>query len=269
MNKSFLLALLLAFSINAAAGTKPKVAVTDLTYEEKVSQYIQFSASHEKSAVKSSSRERERESDHGYSQSSRDKLDVKSERSYVSTSGYVTYIDRGELRKFTADIKGEMLKSGQFALVQGKPYVAEKKTEAIFDIIKRIKEGYYRGADYVLFGTVSSIEWLNESNPVQGTDTVSHLLSLELVADFSLIDTRTHEVRAAFSAIGEGQDVKLVKLGAVLRPSRGKVVAEVSKSLGADVERQLEEQFSPHIAGRSRETTRTEEQHNEKVIVYE
>ena len=269
MRNAFLLSATILLSGYAIAGEQPRVAVTDLTYEDKVSQYIQFSAGHEKTSVKSSSRERERETDHSYSQSNRDKLDMKSERSYVSSSGYVTYIDRGELRKFTADIKGEMLKSGQFGLVQGKPYVSEKKTEEIFDIIKRIKEGYYRGADYVLFGTVSNIAWLNESNPVQGSDAVSHMLSLELVAEFSLINTKTHEVKAAFSAMGEGQDVKLVKPGAMLKPSRGKVISEVSKSLGADVERQLEEQFALHPSSRSSETTRIEERRSEQVTVYE
>jgi hypothetical protein len=64
-----------------------------------------------------------------------------------------------------------------------------------------------------------------------------------LVAEFSLINTRTFEVKAAFSATGEGQDMRVVTGGSRVVPSRGKVVSEVSKSLGIDVARQINEQL--------------------------
>lgn len=68
----------------------------------------------------------------------------------------------------------------------------------------------YPGADYVLFGAVNSIEFRQEANPIDRTDTVSHTLSLELVGEFSLISTRTFKVKSSFSAMGTGQDVKLL-----------------------------------------------------------
>ncbi len=72
----------------------------------------------------------------------------------------------------------------------------------------------------------------------------SELTATSLVADFSLIDTRTFEVTSAFTAMGEAQDVKLVNGNDIrVTPNRGRVVREVSRALGEDVTRQLREQL--------------------------
>ena len=80
-------------------------------------------------------------------------------------------------------------------------------------MIGRIAQGQFQGADYVLFGSLSDADFRQDVNAIDNTDTYSTVLGLTLVADFSLIDTRTHEVKAAFTAMGEAQDVKLVKGG--------------------------------------------------------
>jgi curli biogenesis system outer membrane secretion channel CsgG len=250
-----------ALSAQMAQAAGPlKVAVTDLAYEERVQEYFRNISASSKSSLKasarSSERASERETDDAYSaRASRRasaKVDARSESSFSYSEGTYSYIERGELRKFTADIKGEMLKSGYFKVTQGKPFTA-KNTEKLYDIIARIKQGQYPGADYVLFGTVSNIEFRQEASPIDHTDTVSHILSLELVGDFSLISTKNYQVKAAFSAMGEGQDTKLLSsAGGRVVLNRSKVISEVSRSLGADVIRQLEEQlaalegYAPH-----------------------
>ena len=243
-------ALIAAFSAGAGAAPQaPKVAVTDLAYEERVSQYFKTVSATEKSSLRASGRESERESDYGYSRRSSGSVNAKSERSYYSSEGTYSYIESGELRKFTADIKGNILKAGLFDLVQAKPFTA-RNSEKLYDVIARIKQGMYPGADYVLFGAVNSIEFRQEANPIDNTDTVSHTLSLELVGEFSLISTRTFKVKSSFSAMGTGQDVKLLSSrGGRVVLNRGKVVSEVSKSLGEDVARQLQEQLSGIYGG--------------------
>ena len=238
-----------AFSVAASAAPIPKVAVTDLAYEERVSEYFKTVSASEKSSLRASGRESERESDYGYSRRSSGSVNARSESNFYSSEGTYSYIESGELRKFTADIKGGILRSGRFELVQGKPFTA-RNNEKLYDIIGRIKQGMYPGADYVLFGTVSSIEFRQEANPIDNTNTVSHTLSLELVGEFSLISTKTFKVKSSFSAMGSGQDVKLLtSRGGRVVLSRGKVISEVSKSLGDEVSRQLEEQLSGIYAG--------------------
>ncbi|MBK7326073.1 conserved exported hypothetical protein [Candidatus Propionivibrio aalborgensis] len=241
--------LFATFSIAASAAT-PKVAVTDLAYEERVSEYFRVVSASQKSSLRASGRESERESDYAYSRRSSGSVNARSESSYSSTEGTYSYIDRGEMRKFTADIKGGILKTGRFQLVQGRPFTDAKNNEKLYDIIGRIKKGMYPGADYVLFGTINSIEFRQEANPIDHTNTFSHTLSLELVGEFSLISTRNFTVKSSFSAMGAGQDVKmLTSQGGRVVLNRGKVVSEVSKSLGEDVARQLEEQLSGVYGG--------------------
>ena len=214
-----MMTLACAFSAQAA----PKVAVTDLAYQERVEQYIHIV----------SAQSNHRESYYSASGSS----------SYNEIEATYSYIEQGELRKFTGDIKGEILRTGMFQLVQGTPYTASSKGD-VYDVIKRIKAGNFKGADYVLFGTVSDIDFTRDVTELANTDSHSAVLGLTLVADFSLIDTRTFEITSAFTAMGEGQDTKLVN-GRDIKVSlnRPRVVRDVSKALGEDVAAQLSQQL--------------------------
>ncbi|KOP51658.1 hypothetical protein OX90_26565 [Pseudomonas coronafaciens pv. porri] len=209
------------------AQAAPKVAVTDMAFQERVEQYI-----HTVSAR---------------STLSADYYSTRASSSYDEYESRTSYIEQSELRKFSGDIKGEILKSGMFQLVQGTPYTTGSK-EDVYDVIKRIKDGHFKGADYVLFGTVSDIDFREDVGEIANTNSHSAILGLTLVADFSLINTRTFEVTSAFTAMGEGQDTKLVN-GRDIKVShnRGLVVREVSRSIGEDVTRQLREQLRGEI----------------------
>lgn len=208
----------LAFASHAA----PKVAVTDLAYEERVREYIHVISAESQAQTS------------GYSASA--------SSHYRELEATYSYLERGELKKFTGDIKGEIIKSQQFQLIQGKPY--SKSNEGLYDVIARIRNGDFKGADYVLFGTLSDLDFRQDLNTLQHTDSYSTVYGLTLVADFSLIDTRTFEIISAFSAMGEGQDTRLVNADDVrVTPNRGRVVRQVSLSLGEDVSRQLQEQL--------------------------
>ena len=162
-----IISLACAFAAQAA----PKVAVTDLAYQERVEQYI-----HIVSAA---------------SQSQAGLYNASGSSSYNEFESSTSYIEQTELRKFSGDIKGEILKSGMFQLIQGTPYTA-KSREDVYDVIKRIKAGNFKGADYVLFGTLSDIDFTRDITALDNTDSYSAILGLSLVADFSLINTKTY-----------------------------------------------------------------------------
>ena len=81
-------------------------------------------------------------------------------------------------------------------------------------------------------------------------------------------------MKAAFSAMGEGQDVKLLtSQGGRVVLNRSKVISEVSKSLGEDVSRQLVEQLSGLYGDaeggeRTRESSVRMESQREEVIIF-
>jgi hypothetical protein len=264
-------ASVLMFAAVAAQAAAPTVAVTDLVYEASVREYFRYVEAHTQSESRSSNQGQTAPgaSSGSAAQESRHASD------YVESAGTYTYIDRGELRGMTGAIKGRVIKSGLYRVVQGKPYLrpergpdddAEKAaSEKIHDIIERIKQGYFPNADYVLFGIVSSVDFRDEAHPLQGTSSLSRQLSLELVVDFSLINTKTYEVKAGFSATGEGQDVRLVsQRGAIIKMNRGRVISETSRSLAEDVIQQLSDQVggaaaaSPGpVTGNKQETVTT------------
>lgn len=271
MNALRMVGMLLATGVvaTAAHADRPRIAVTDLTYEETVVQPYLKIDSHEKSSVRASSRERSSDSDAASRSSSQDSVNARHESRFSLESGVDKHIERGEVRKLVADIKGEMIKAG-YRVSQAKPYT-QKENEKIYDVIDRIKKGYFPNADYVLFGTLTSAQFRDEISPVGTGDAHSAQLSLEALAEFSLVNTRTYEVRAGFSAMGEGQDVKLLgSRAARLVFNRGRVMSETSKSLGADVVRQLEEQFNSGAAKRtSSHSSETTIEKKERVIIYQ
>ncbi|MES2817478.1 MAG: penicillin-binding protein activator LpoB [Pseudomonadota bacterium] len=219
-----MLSLAWALGVQAApAASAPKVAVSDLAYEERVQEYFR-----EVSAQTQSQ-------NGGYT--------AGTSTDYNEVEGTYSYIERGELRKFTGDIKGQIIQSGLFQLIQGTPY-SGKTSEGLYDVIARIKQGHFKGADHVLFGTVSDLDFRSDLNEIANTDSYSSVLGLTLVADFSLINTKTFAVTSAFTAMGEAQDTKLVSSNdGRVTPNRGRVIRDVSKALGEDVTRQLREQL--------------------------
>jgi len=221
--------------LTVSAGAMPRIAVTDLSYEEKVAQnFVKYDRTSSGSASQQSSG-----SAGGFAGSAQAQV----QKSEHFESGSEVQINRGELRKFTADLKGELIKTHLFKLVQGKPWL-NKDTDALYDIIERIKEGYYPNADFVLFGSVSAVDYRNDVNPIQGTNAVNHVLAMEMVVDFSLINTKTYEVVAAFSARGEGSDARLVNSGnTTFNLSRSKAVSDLSHSLGQAAASELVSQF--------------------------
>ena len=96
-----LIALLaLGLSLSLACQAAPKVAVTDLAYEERVREYIRMVSAHSQMHV--------------------NQMSASAASSYQEVEGTYSYIERGELRKFSGDIKGEIIKSGMFQLIQGR-----------------------------------------------------------------------------------------------------------------------------------------------------
>jgi hypothetical protein len=233
--------------------------VTDLAYTQAVSQYFEVAKAKGSSTLNANARS----------------ITATSNASGTYVAGSYSYVEQHELGSFTNDIRGALLKGTAFRLVQGKVFDsgAPQATKAeqvlnqmqtgkvavpvrqpeVKDIVARIKKGEFNGADYVLFGTLSSIEFRDELSPLQGTSSASYLFSLDLVADFSLINTKTYEIKAAFSAQGAGNDTKLLSnRGDIVRPNRGRVMRETSQTLAASVYDQIAEQLGLSDANMAR-----------------
>lgn len=226
--------LLATLSFSAfAQEIKPKVAVTDLAYEQQVKDYINVVDSNHNANVNS------------HNGSSNGNYSDNSTSKYNKVEGTYTYISQRELNNFVGDVKGDLKKTGLVDLIQGRPYKGDPEFDNINDVIARIEQGDFEGADYVLFGRLSDIQFSDNVMNIQHTNTYSKSLTLTVVAEFSLINTTTHEIKAAFTAMGEAKDLKLVNsLDKQVTLNRAKLVANVSKALGQDVANQVVEQLT-------------------------
>jgi hypothetical protein len=254
--------LTLALCLTAAGATlaQPRIAVTDLAYTQEVAEYFEVATIKQSGGV----------------HANQNTLTATHQASGTYVAGTYSYLEQRELGSFTNDIKGALLKGTSFRLVQGKlfdagapqPTKAEQvlnqvktgkvatpvRQPQVHDIIARIKKGEFNSADYVLFGTLTSLQFRDTLSPIQGTSNASYIYSLDLVADFSLISTKTYEIKAAFSAQGAGSETKLLSTrGDILPPNRGKVIRETSQTLAANVFEQFSEQIALAEGGVSRQ----------------
>lgn len=239
---------------------QPRIAVTDLAYTQEVAEYFEVANLKEKSSLNAN----------------RHTVATTYQGSGTYVSGSYSYVEQRELGSFTNDIKGALLKGTNFRLIQGKmfdggtpqPTKAEQvlnqvqggkmakpsRQPQVHDIVARIKKGEFQGADYVLFGTLTSLQFRDNLSPIQGTNNASHIFGLDLVADFSLISTKTLEIKASFSAQGDGSETKLLSTrGDVLPPNRGKVIRDTSKTLAGNVFEQFSEQIGLAEGGMARQ----------------
>lgn len=251
---------------NTQQNTAPRIAVTDLAYAQRVSEYFAAGA-YQHSSQMSAGGSHSGGHSHGMyggsgSHSGSHSMQASEQASGTYVAGRYSYIEQRELGGYTNDIKGAILQGTYFRLVQGKGFDAGKpqptKAEQVLnqvqggkmatpqvqpqvnDVIARIRKGEFNGADYVLFGVVSSIDFTDALSPLQGTTSATRQYGLQLLADFSLINTKTYEIKAAFSAQGEGNDTKILSIrGDIAPPNRAKVMRETSLSLARDVYQQL------------------------------
>ncbi|HSV51706.1 MAG TPA: hypothetical protein VLJ57_06300 [Burkholderiaceae bacterium] len=273
-----LTALAWGTSAQAQNSSVPKIAVTDLAYAQSVSQYF-AAGTYQSSAQMSAQGSAIGSVQHGLAggsamHSGSQSMQASSQASGSYVAGRYSYIEQRELGGYTNDIKGALLRGTVFRLVQGKgfdagapqPTKAEQvlnqvqggkmatpqRQPSVTDVVARIRKGEFNGADYVLFGVVSSIEFRDQLSPLQGTSSASYQFGLDLLADFSLINTRTYEIKSAFSAQGAGNDTKLLsRRGDIVPPNRAKVMRETSLSLAQNVYEQLVDQLGysdPNLA---------------------
>ena len=257
----------------------PRIAVTDLAYAQQVSEYFE-AGTYQRSSQMIAQASASGSHSHGRyggggSYGGSQSVQASEQASGTYVAGRYSYIEQRELGSYTNDIKGALLRGTTFRLVQGKGFDAgapqPSKAEQVLnqvqggkmarpvrqpevdDIIARIRQGEFNGADYVLFGVVSSIDFSDALSPLQGTSSATRQYGLDLLADFSLINTRSYEIKAAFSAQGSGNDTRILSSrGDVAPPNRAKVMRETSQSLAQSVFQQLSDQLGYSDAGLAR-----------------
>ena len=99
---------------------------------------------------------------------------------------------------------------------------------------------------YILLGQVVAITENENINPIKDTDKTTKQYNIDIVADYSLINTTDDSIMASFTAIGHSSDVKILTRGSneqVQKSNIPSLIKSASKDLASDVLQQLEEQL--------------------------
>jgi hypothetical protein len=234
-----------------AADVIPIVSVTDLAYTEEAAEYFNVTKAKGKSSLNVN----------------KEAVVSTQDAELKSITGFYKKIEQKELIGFTNDIKGKLIKSKSFKLIQGKkfdkgvasPTKAEQvyddlnhdkltrpvKMPEVHDIVARIKNNEFNGADFVLFGVLTDINFREELSPIQGTDNATRKFSLELGANFSLINTKTLEITSSFTATGSASEIKILSMrGDFIPPNQNKLIKETSLLLADNVLKEMMEQLN-------------------------
>jgi hypothetical protein len=107
-------------------------------------------------------------------------------------------------------------------------------------VIERIKMKNFKGADYVLFGVLNTVQTGENMVRIERTTTDSHQYFVNIQADFSLIETKTLKVIAAFSSMGNAQQTILSdkEKNDVILVNNSRLMFELSKDFAGDVIKQ-------------------------------
>lgn len=162
-----------------------------------------------------------------------------SESSYVKTFGDKVRVQYSELMGMSGDVRGALIKAG-YKLMQARPSVAQNgETDQFFDVVGKIKNGQFAGAQYVLYGVVAAMEATGNREPIRGTNNFMYKSELNLTVDYSLIDTRTMQTVAAFTAMVTGDDNRIDSAQSTYRPSSAKMMKNAASELSEEVQKQL------------------------------
>ncbi len=167
-------------------------------------------------------------------------LNASADDTYVKTFHDNIHISYSELRGMAGDIRGLLIKNG-FNVISTATHAAKpKQSDDFFNINKRIKAGEFKGAKYVLYGVVSSLDNQNGVEPIAGTNTQMNINAINMAVEFNLINTATLKTTAAFTVLASANDNKIGNGSNT--PSQAKMVAALSDDLAKEVAEKLSSQ---------------------------
>ena len=240
-----------------------KIAVPDLAYKKEVRSFFYFEgasaqSNRQSSISRSSSPNDNRErayadgmqtgsfvtkTDRGMNLNFDSSVASSSSSNYVKTFGEQIQIEYSELLGMSGEVRGALLQSG-FQLTQTRPVIARPdETHEFFDIVRRIREGEFENADYVLFGVIGLIQNRVVNDPIPNTTKFTKKTEVSMLVDYSLVDTYTLVVKSAFTANVLANDTRLMDFNSpTYPPDVARMLGDISKKLSTQVTQRMTEQ---------------------------
>jgi hypothetical protein len=223
--------------------TPNSVAVTDLSFKKEVQEFFYDEKFNYKSNLQTSNASVSVGDDKSAQFPS---INANAEASYSKQFGTKRVVSYSEVRGLNADIKRSLISAG-YKVIQPAPNVAAKENEddSFFSLKKRILNGDFHDAEFVLHGTVVSVDSRATTDHIQGTSDFSYKLENAIIAEFTLVNTETMQVAASFTAMGSGQDMYLGKANVNYVPNMNRINKDLLSSFSQDAQKKLLDQLPP------------------------
>lgn len=152
-----------------------------------------------------------------------------------------------DLQRIVVLLKGILLRQGSYRLIPPLKTINHNPT-TIAAVNKAIDNQDFPESDYILYGLINyaNATMLTTSNAA--TKTKTGILNLDLVGEFSLINTATKKVDVYFTVMGKANDTNTVNISSDSVPlNKFKVINNASNSLANAIAQELEIQLTPAL----------------------
>lgn len=186
--------------------------------------------------------------------------------SSTQTDAATTKMLQQQITNFSAQIRGSILQSGQFRVVdvdnnfvqthlpiESAPTTAESAPlvesatiieSSVTVVSKPTDKTTNKTPDYLLIGNLAAINAGEEVNQIINTNKYSDIYSIDLAVDYKLVRTNDRTIVASFTAAGHSGDVKLVNSpDQKMQHNIPLLVQQAGADLAAEVTTQLQAQI--------------------------
>ena len=184
--------------------------------------------------------------------------DHQSESSYSKQYGIRTSVSYREIHGVMTDIRTALRNAG-YTVVRPNGTLAKKMEAGEWATVKdRAMAGDFGRAQYVLIPNVIDASVNETHDAIAGTADYMKKFEMNLMVEFTMVDTDTQAIIASFNAFGSGSDSYIGKETVKHVPNFAKVRRELLSSFSADAREKLREQLPPTYTAQPAATAETD-----------
>lgn len=166
-------------------------------------------------------------------------VDSQSDLSYSKQFGFKRSVSYTELRGLMVDLRGALSSAGYAVRFVNPTNTKQIEQGPALTFQERLLTGEFGDAEFVLIPNIVDVARRLTKEPIQGSKDFSNRLELNLVAEFSMVDTKDMKVVAAFNAYGNGTDMYIGRESATFVPDTARISRDLISSFGEDAKRKL------------------------------
>lgn len=152
-----------------------------------------------------------------------------------------------DLQRIGTVLKGILLRQGGYRLVPPLKTINHNPTN-LSAINKAITDNAFPESDFIMLGIINYANIKTVTTSDAATRTKTSTMSLDIVGEFSLVNTATQKVDVYFTVMGTGSDTKTLNIASDSIPlNKIKIVTDASNALANAVSQELEIQLTPDL----------------------